>query len=101
MPGVQEDNWASYFTSLAPSLFKKGRAFLWQRFFKCLCFSRKSSYQMKSCTKPQYIKQPKSELAALAEAMGVGGWNSAHSASPSPPQGALRNGTGGLRLQGT
>lgn len=50
-----------------PPILKK-RAFLWQQVFKCLCFSRKFSYQKKACTNPQSIKEPKSELSALAEA---------------------------------
>lgn len=79
--GGQRSAWGSgrqpgkFLTSLGltvlPCLKKEG-VFLWQRVFKCLCFTRKSSYQKKPCTKPQSIKQPKSELAALAEAEGEG-----------------------------
>ena len=36
--------------------------------FKFLCFSGKSFNQTKSSPESQYIKQPKPELAALAEA---------------------------------
>lgn len=55
---------------------------------------------MNSCTKPQYIKQPKSELAALAGADGVGLERSTLGI-PFTPTGAPRDGIGGLRLQGT
>lgn len=65
----------------------------WQGFFKCLCFSRKSSDQTQSCTKPQYIKQPKSELAALREADEEGGAGGL--GAPFTPRGDPGGGIGG------
>lgn len=68
-------------------LFKKEGTFLWQWFFKWLCFRSRFFYQTKFHTELQYRKQPKTELAALAEA-DDGVWSPAPPAPPYPPRGS-------------